>query len=127
MPGNRTWTPKLSQEFYSSVNRLTKKLNGQGSPRQSQDYRLEKRNSLVDERYTLPYEEELHLADHFAFLAHAFEGVEYVSAVTLEEAVDESGFKIRLASNHTPIQPVVEGLERILEIVRQHANEGMLT
>lgn len=119
-------TPQISQSFYGNVNALCKRLNDQESPRIPENYRgkTAKQHGNPDE-YTLTYEEELHLADHFAFLAHVSEGVEFVSAVTIEESQGPPSFTVRLASNHTPTPYVREGIEKILQIVRDHALEGV--
>ncbi|KUJ10690.1 uncharacterized protein LY89DRAFT_248962 [Mollisia scopiformis] len=118
------WTPQLSQTFYTHANQLSKKLKSQQSPRQPQNYRQSCSYSGKDERYILSYEEELHLADHFAFLAHVAESVACVSAVTIEENRELPSLTVRLASNETPRDHVVEGLSRILDVLREHAIEG---
>lgn len=119
------WTPVTSRSFYSNVNSLSGKLNDRQSVQAPQNYRLEEsKDHWKSGDYTLSYEEELHLADHFAFLAHVTEGHEFVSAVTIEESRDPPSFTVRLASNRTPKPHVKEGLERILQIVRDHALEG---
>jgi hypothetical protein len=127
------WTEEISQNFYGNVTLLNEKLKDlekekgnqvSYSPRAPEDYRFNARQRTDSEQYILGYEEELHLADHFAFLAHVKEGVQYVSAATLEERESPPGFTIRLASNHTPAPYVVDGLERILGIVCKHAEAG---
>jgi hypothetical protein len=122
------WTPTISQSFYSNVNALSSKLNEYQSPSLPENYRIDSKDRADSEDpgdYTLSYEQELHMADHFAFLAHAAEGVEFVSAVTIEESRNPPSFTVRLASNHTPTQYVKDGLEKILKIVRDHACEGI--
>jgi hypothetical protein len=118
------WTKEVSQTFYGKVNELAAKLNTSSSPRVPENYRTSARRQISSEHYLLGYEEELHLADHFAFLAQFKEGVEYVSAATLEERKNPPGFTIRLASNHTPVSYVVDGLERAIQIIREHAQAG---
>jgi hypothetical protein len=120
------WTAEISQKFYGNVNALSRKL-AQGQPVQvPENYRLKGRDGRVNpEDYTLSYEEELHLADHFAFLAHFAEGVQFVSAVAIEESRNPPAFTLRLASNHTPTTEIKNGLERILHLVSEHAREGL--
>ncbi len=54
-----------------------------------------------DQNYVLPFSIEQRLADDFAFLAAAEEGVKAVSAVGLEQDVEHHGMTIRLAANDT--------------------------
>jgi hypothetical protein len=75
---------------------------GERSPHGPEDYRRLENQRSDHEQYTLSYEKELHIADHFAFLAHVEEGFEIISAVTLEVSHNPSSLTIRLASNHTP-------------------------
>ncbi|KAF8860624.1 hypothetical protein BDZ45DRAFT_303714 [Acephala macrosclerotiorum] len=117
------WIPQLSQDFYRNVIALSARLGGSESPRAPQNYR-QSHYPRSNELYVLRYEEELHLADHFAFLAHAEEGVGYVSAATIEETRNPPSFTVRLASNETPEQYVLEGISRILGVVQAHAKEG---
>ena len=132
MPGERAeqasariWSTEISQSFYQTLNNLHKKVGGGKSPRKPTNYRgASRRSEDCDEMYLLTYDEELHLADHFAFLAHVREGVEYVSAVTLEESKSPAALTVRLASNQTPTTFARTGLSAILRIVEEHANEG---
>lgn len=125
-PSPGIWTRDISQRFYGNVNTLSKRLKPKQSPRAPKNYRQSAPRVKETKQYLLSYEEELHLADHIAFLAHVEEGVEFVSAAVLQEMSDPPGFTFRLASNHTPRPTVVNGMERILEIVRGHAEAGML-
>ncbi|TVY49255.1 hypothetical protein LOCC1_G000808 [Lachnellula occidentalis] len=122
LPG--IWTADLSRSFYGNVNALSNKLKGNQSPRAPKNYRQSVPRAKEMKGYLLSYEEELHLADHIAFLAHVEEGVEYVSAAVLQEMSDPPGFTFRLASNQTPRSTVVNGIEKILGIVRDHAKAG---
>ncbi|TVY32810.1 hypothetical protein LSUB1_G007677 [Lachnellula subtilissima] len=122
LPG--IWTSDISQSFYGNVNTLSKKLKPNQSPRAPKNYRQSAPRAKETNKYLLSYEEELHLADHIAFLAHAEESVEFVSAAVLEEMSDPPGFTFRLASNHTPRPTVINGIEKILGIVRDHAKAG---
>jgi hypothetical protein len=119
------WTLATSGTFYNNVNALSKTLPYHQAVQVAQNYRLkESQDHRKSGDYVLSYEEELHLADHFAFLAHFREGPEFVSAVTIEESLHPPAFTVRLASNHTPKLVVTEGLKKILQIVKDHAIEG---
>ena len=127
------WTPDVGRSFYANIYALSAKLERErklhherniGPPREPQDYRTRGDLRPVSDQYTLSYEQELHIADHFAFLAHVEEGVGFVSAVTLEEYHNPPSLIIRLASNHTPTAEVIDGLGKILEIVKEHALKG---
>lgn len=119
----RIWTPETSRKFYRDINALAAKLKD-GMPRVPEDYRQNGVREFERDGYVLAYEEELHLADHFAFLASFKEGVKFVSAATIEQGTDPIGFTVRVASNDTPTREVVDGLGRILGIVEGHAKEG---
>jgi hypothetical protein len=118
----KIWTPLLAQGFYTNLNALSTKTQ---TPKYPNDYRSGSHGRKSTNDYALRYEEELHVADHFAFLAHWAEGVEYVSAATLEESSQPPSFTIRVASNHTPAPKVKEGLEKIISVVGKHAAEGV--
>lgn len=118
------WTRDVSESFYGNVNALSRKLKAQESPRNPEDYQKTAPKRKDSSDYVLAYEEELHLADNFAFLAHALESVECVSAATIEEVMDPPNFTVRLASNHTPKPFVVDRLQRIVSLVRDHAELG---
>jgi hypothetical protein len=122
-PSINIWTPDVGESFYKNTCALLGKLN-ESCPRLPQDYRELGNQRLDTGQYTLSYEQELHIADHFAFLAHVEEGVKFVSAVTLEESGNPPALTVRLASNHTPTPQVVKGLEKILDIVKEHAHQG---
>lgn len=102
--------------FYKNICALSTKV-GERSPRGPEDFRrlendfrrLENQRS-DPEQYTLSYEKELHITDHFAFLAHVGEGVEFVSAVTLEESHNPSSLTTRDAPYRTPRANVIEVL-----------------
>ncbi|KAH8661627.1 hypothetical protein BGZ60DRAFT_89761 [Tricladium varicosporioides] len=117
------WSDDLS-EFYANVHTLLSRLKPQESARPVAEYRKEGPSRPESLDFLLTYEEELHLADHFAFLAHVKEGAAYVAAATIEETSDPPQFTLRLACNRTPAPFVVEGLESILRIVRSHAVAG---
>lgn len=124
-PSINIWTPDVGESFYKNTCALLKKLN-KSSPRVPQDYRGLGNQSADAGQYTLLYEQELHIADHFAFLAHVEEGVKFVSAVTLEESRNPPALTVRLASNHTPKPEVIDGLYSILDIIKEHAYDGMV-
>jgi hypothetical protein len=128
------WTPDVGESFFANIYALDAKLEHEktlhresniGPPRAPQDYRSRGDQRSASDQYTLSYEQELHIADHFAFLAHVEEGVKFVSAVTLEEYHNPPSLTIRLASNHTPTADVIKGLEKILDIVKEHALKGI--
>ncbi|KAH6677207.1 hypothetical protein B0J14DRAFT_337703 [Halenospora varia] len=124
LPASNLWSDDLSQEFYTNVHTLLSKLKPQESARPAADYRKERPSRPESPDFLLTYEEELHLADHFAFLAHVKEGAAYVAAATIEETSDPPRFTLRIACNRTPAPFIVEGLENILRIVRGHAVAG---
>lgn len=66
----------------------------------------------------------MQLCDNIAFLAQWQEGVENVSAVTLQEKAH--GLVICLASNHTPSETVVHELEEVIALVSYYAPRGNL-
>ncbi|KAB8293405.1 hypothetical protein EYC80_007723 [Monilinia laxa] len=73
--------------------------------------------------YALLHEEEQHLADHIAVLAQAREGPHGVSAATIEECSNKTlpSLVIRIASNETPSERVVDGLHKCLNTVENIA------
>ncbi|KAG0644925.1 hypothetical protein D0Z07_9376 [Hyphodiscus hymeniophilus] len=120
------WTAAISRRFYRSIDTLFQKLNqGARTTQVPENYRTQKHQTHEDSKaYALLYEEELHLADHFAFLAQVEAGPGFVSAVTIEESYNPPCFTVRLASNESPTPYVKEGLEKILQVVRDHAHKG---
>jgi hypothetical protein len=116
------WTEQSSQEFYRSIQALGKQLKTGQSPQKPKDYS----NVIIPKStgYLLSFEEELLLADHFAFIAHAIDDNRYVSAATIEESKDASTYTVRLASNRTLKKNVQDGLARIVEIIMKHAETG---
>ncbi|KAG9237824.1 hypothetical protein BJ875DRAFT_369116, partial [Amylocarpus encephaloides] len=69
-PQEGIWTEASSTKFYQAILALSQKLQSK-SPESPKDYRSTLCNRTDESAYALSYEEELHLADHFAFLAHA--------------------------------------------------------
>ena len=67
----------------------------------SRDEWSEPRIRHDDPNYVLPFSIEQRLADDFAFLAAAEEGVKTVSAVGLEQDVEHHGMIVRLVANDT--------------------------
>ncbi|CAG8950794.1 hypothetical protein HYFRA_00003010 [Hymenoscyphus fraxineus] len=129
---NGIWTTESSKRFYKAVQLLDRKLGGRDggkSPVHPADYRADVGNTSDSSDYTLSYSEELDLADDFAFLA-AVKGddPEYVSATVVEEQRDAPGLIIRLASNKTPKEKVVESLRGFIGMIQDHArsDERML-
>ena len=123
---SRIWTVATSERFYTNVRELSRKIHDAQSVQVAENYRFEgaqeNRNSGD---YVLAYDEELHLADHFAFLAHVSDRPEFVSAVTFEQSEDPPAFIVRLASNSTPNTDVQQRLGSILQIIKEHASEGL--
>lgn len=74
-----------------------------------------------DPSYVLPFEVEQRLADDFAFIAAAKEGVKAVSAVALEESLDPAGLTIRLAANQTLPERVPDTFKMIFNLLRKCA------
>lgn len=123
-PSVGIWTPELTKEFYGQVEKLNKKLKKK-CPEDPENYRGHPRVTNPS-NYSLSYEDELHLADHFAFLAATEKTPDGVSATVLEEQRETSGLILRLASNQNPKQSVIDGLSKMLSIVQQHARAGSL-
>jgi hypothetical protein len=62
--------------------------------------------------------------DGIAFLAHTKEDSKCVSAATLQQSLEPPSIQIRLASNKTPIDQIVDELEKFLGIVEEYARTG---
>lgn len=117
------WTAELQYAFHSTVEKLHKRV--EKNPLAEVDYRTqnrqyEKRND--NSQYTLSLMHELQLADHLAFLAHTEEGVKAISAVCVEEKGDgldegDDGLLVILASNETPSDETVSGLQTLLNVL----------
>jgi len=100
------WNAELLCKFHTTVEALyTAHENPVGDIAYRDDYRLE---DLATRPYTMRFLDELQVADHVAFLAHAQEGAQAVSAVCVEER--SNGLLLRLASNERPLQDVAAGL-----------------
>lgn len=114
------WTPELRRAFHGAVETLYAITQ---TPSEERDYR----DSLPEtpsSEYTFRLVDELQLADHVAFLAHSQEGVHDISAACVEES--DNGLVIRLASNETPSQRTVSGLEKILATFSNGARSGII-
>lgn len=74
-----------------------------------------------DPSYVLPFEVEQRLADDFAFIAAAKEGVKAVSAVALEESLDSTGLTIRLAANGTLPERVLDTFKMVFNLLQRCA------
>ncbi|EPE25988.1 hypothetical protein GLAREA_01900 [Glarea lozoyensis ATCC 20868] len=116
------WTEQSSRDFYRSIQVLGSQLRSGQSPQKPKDYRNVATPKSTG--YLLSFEEELLLADHFAFIAHAVDDNKYVSAATIEEGKDTTSYTVRIASNRTLKQTVQDRLARIIEIVKKHAETG---
>ncbi|MCJ1262668.1 hypothetical protein MMC22_002538 [Lobaria immixta] len=79
-----------------------------------------------DPSYVLPFEVEQRLADDFAFLAAAEEGVKAVSAVALEESLDPAGLTVRLAANETVPEHVPDTFKTIFSLLGRCAKRKLL-
>lgn len=77
-----------------------------------------------DASYVLPFEVEQRLADDFAFIAAAEEGVKAVSAVALEERRDPAGLTIRLAANETVPERVPDTFKKIFNLLGRCAQRS---
>lgn len=106
-----------SQEFYQAVRNL---CNLTDQPSEECSYRAIPLSQSA--KYLLKAEDEMQLADDIAFLAQRQEGVENVTAVTLQEKAN--GLVICLASNHTPADKTVHELNQIMALVSEYASEG---
>ncbi|KAI9730966.1 MAG: hypothetical protein M1818_008042 [Claussenomyces sp. TS43310] len=115
------WTPVDKMKFHQKIVGL---YNWNREPYGAEDYR----NQVVQEsdQYVLTCGEELHIADHIAFLAQSEEGARTVSAATLEEHKGGAGLTIRIAGNQTPSQGVLHGLEEIMKIVQAYAAKAKM-
>ncbi|KAJ5696741.1 hypothetical protein N7536_007153 [Penicillium majusculum] len=106
-----------SQEFYQAVRNLR---NLTDQPSEEHSYRTIPLSQSA--KYLLKAEDEMQLADDIAFLAQWQEGVENVTAVTLQEK--PNGLVICLASNHTPADKTVLELTQTMALVSKYAAEG---
>lgn len=106
-----------SQEFYQAVQNLRKRTD---QPSEEHSYRCIPPSQSA--KYLLKAEDEMQLADDIAFLAQSQEGVENVTAVTLQEKAH--GLVICLASNHTPSDKTVRELNETMALVSKYAFEG---
>jgi hypothetical protein len=119
------WNPTNTHCFHQQIVKL---YAWNGVPTGPADYRCEKweESSL----YILSTAEEIHLADHIAFLAQRKSGAKYVSAATIEEHHDMKGeeteMRIRISANETPKLEVVTGLMVVMQRVEMYAAEGAL-
>lgn len=73
-------------------------------------------------KHLLRAEDEMQLADNLAFLAQWQEGVENVTASTLQEKTN--GLLILLASNHTLLEAMIHELRAMLALVSENAFRG---
>ncbi|OAA62856.1 hypothetical protein SPI_04396 [Niveomyces insectorum RCEF 264] len=118
----KLWTNKLEGDFHRAVETL-RGINE--TPSEAESYRLQELPHGGDDgQYTLHPKDELQLANHIAFLAHATEGASAVSAVCLEEPADDGdsgGLVVRLASNEAAKPAIITGLEALLLTVSEGA------
>lgn len=94
------WSAELLHKFHTKVEELYAiRENPVGDVAYRDGYQPEDEPTSP---YTMRFLDELQIADHVAFLAHAQEGAKAVSAICVEEQSD--GLLPRLASNETPLQ-----------------------
>lgn len=74
----------------------------------------------------LPFEEELQLADDFAFIAAYEFGVDYVTTAAIEVQPRFSGLVIRLAANEGVADCVVEKLDAIAAVLKRCADKSKI-
>lgn len=77
-----------------------------------------------DPSYILPFEVEQRLADDFAFIAAAEEGVKAISAVALEESLGPAGLTIRLAANESVPECVPDIFKKIFNLLGRCARRS---
>ena len=124
MVQRRSKKPKVAlsteKDFYESLN-LFKSLK----PLLSDESYLN--STFASSRaYILFHEEEQYLADALAFLAQFRQGPHYVSASSLEERKEPVSLTVRIASNETPSDQIMEGLRTMWDIVESYARTGRL-
>lgn len=111
------WTPRLNLDFHRCVVKLH---NHTETPVAAQYYR---ENSLTESKgYVLSFKDELQIADDLAFLSQWEEGADYVSAITLQEHTNT--LVVLLASNKTPSQTILTGLEDIAELLVKYSSQS---
>ncbi|KAK3942874.1 hypothetical protein QBC46DRAFT_405934 [Diplogelasinospora grovesii] len=116
------WTPKTREEFHRGVETLIKVQSKLGLSPRHYDRSSNPRDLDTSHDYTLRLQDELQLADHIAFLAHAQEGAFHVSAACVCETPE--GLVIRVTSNETPGSATVSGLRNVLQVIQDYANAG---
>ena len=114
------WTPRDKQAFHEAAAKLCKQTSAPGGG--AIGYRQRKVDCC--QGYELSCEEELHLADHIAFLAPAAENARTITAATIQEHNKGRKLVILLAANVTPEAAVVKGLQAFMEIVAKYASTG---
>lgn len=111
------WDIVSSEKFHEAVRSL-RRLTDQ--PSEEHSYRIS--SPRQSEAHTMKAEHELQLADDFAFIANRQEGVENVTATTVQETAD--GITVLLASNHTPSNDTLCELNKIASLLRDCINKG---
>lgn len=103
------WDTEVLRKFHTTVEALyATRQNPVGNVAYRDDYRLDDETAGL---HTMWFLDELQIADHVAFLAHAQEGAHAVSAICVEERSD--GLLLRLASNKRPLQDITFGLRKL--------------
>ena len=107
------WTPRIQEEFHRALESLRQVTE---QPLSETLYRDAHSVDRSTDAHQLQFEHERQIADHIAYLAHSQESVEAISAACAEEHDDR--LVVRLASNHTPSEATLSGLEQFLETIR---------
>ena len=120
------WRGLAHDEFRRNVVALQRVSNEvPGDPRvHSRNEWSEPRIRLEDPHYIIPFGIEQRLADDFAFLAAAEEGVKAVSAVGLEQDIEHHGMVIRLAANDSIPREVPKVFTSMFELLGRCAGKS---
>lgn len=108
------------REFYKAVENLRRFTD---QPSEEHSYRTVPPTQST--RHLLKAGDEMQLCDNIAVLAQWQEGVENVTAVTLQEKAH--GLVICLAGNHMPSETVVHGLQEVITLVSDYASRSSLS
>ena len=114
------WSFVGLQTFYNSLDQLQKLF---AVPTEIIHPPREDSKNTV--RRTLPFEQEVQLADDFAFLAAYDHGAEYVTTATVELQEDLSGLVVVLAANEGVSDSVLNAFNAILTVLESCARKSM--
>lgn len=120
------WRDVTQDEFRRNVVALQRASNEvPGDPKiHSRNQWSNPRIRVDDPNYVLPFSVEQRLADDFAFLAAAEEGVKTVSAVGLEQGIEHHGMIVRIAANDTVPQDVPKVFKLMFELLVRCAGKS---